>query len=91
MPLEDAAHVAAMDPLPEQVIASRLHIEQIARALHALAPERAEALALRLFGGLSVAEIGRCLGKSEGAVKMLVHRALRDLQDRLALSNEAEV
>lgn len=89
--LEDAAHLAAVDPLPEQVIASRQRVEHVARALQALAPERAEALALRLFGELSVAEIGRCMGKSEGAVKMLVHPALRDLQHRLGLSNEAEV
>jgi RNA polymerase sigma-70 factor (ECF subfamily) len=91
MPLEDAAQIAAIDPLPEQVIASRLHIEHVARALQALAPERAEALTLRLFGGLSVAEIGRSMGKSEAAVKMLVHRGLRNLQQRLGSRNEAEV
>ena len=90
MPLEDAAHIAAIEPLPEQIIAGRMHIEQVARALQALAPERAEALALRLFGGLSVAEIGMSMGKSEAAVKMLVHRALRDLQQRLAWNSEAE-
>lgn len=90
MPLEDAAYVAATDPLPDQVVASQLQIRQVARALQALAPDRAEALVLRLFGELSVAEIGVSMGKSDAAVKMLVHRGLRDLQQRLIASSEAE-
>jgi RNA polymerase sigma-70 factor (ECF subfamily) len=82
--LDEAAALAHPDPPPEQLVAERLRREQLARALRALAPERAEALALRVFGGLSAAEVGRVMGKSEAAVKMLVHRAVRDLQARLA-------
>ena len=41
--------------------------------------ERAEALRLCLLGELSDAEAGEVLGKSEAAVKMLIHRAVRDL------------
>lgn len=58
--------------------------------LRVLAPDRAEAVALRIFSGLSVAEIGAVMGKSEAAVRMLMHRGIRDLQDRLAFKIEAE-
>jgi RNA polymerase sigma-70 factor (ECF subfamily) len=60
----------------------------VARALQALAPDRAEALALRIFGGLDIAEVGEVMGKSEAAVKMLVHRAVNDLHERLAFRSE---
>ncbi len=88
--LEVVTDVAHPGPLPEQVIAEQLRMEQVARALQTLSPDRAEALALRVFTGLSAAEVGKVMGKSEAAVKMLVHRALRDLQQRLAWTTEAE-
>jgi len=53
--------------------------------LRLISPERAEALVLCLFGGLSLAEAAQSVGKSEAAVKMLVHRGLCDLQERLAI------
>lgn len=77
-------------PSPEAIVASRLRVDAVLRALKTLAPERAEALALRVFGGLSVAEAAAVLGKSEAAVKMLMHRATSDLQERLAYQIEAD-
>jgi DNA-directed RNA polymerase specialized sigma24 family protein len=56
--------------------------------LKLISPERAEALVLCLFGGLSLAETAQVVGKSEAAVKMLVHRGICDLQDRLAVHLE---
>jgi len=83
VPLEAATDVLSNEPSPEQVVAARLRLEQVARALRAIAPERAEALALRVFAGLSPAEIAAVMGKSEAAVKMLVSRAVHDLRQRL--------
>jgi hypothetical protein len=37
-----------------------------------------------------VAEVAAVMGKGEAAVKMLVHRAVRDLRARLAYGSEAE-
>jgi len=86
--LAEADQVPSSNPSLEQVVAARLQLEQVARALHALAPDRAEALALRIFGGLGVAEVGAVMGKSEAAIKMLVHRAVSDLHHRLAFRSE---
>lgn len=69
---------------------SRLRIESISRALKQISADRAEALILRFFGELSMAEIGSVLNKSEAAVKMLVARGLQDLRERTSLALEVE-
>lgn len=61
----------------------KLQIEQLTRKLQTLAPDRAEALRLRIFGELSVAEIAPLMQKNEAAVRMLIHRGLKDLQQQL--------
>jgi len=90
-PLEKAAEVASQEPSPERIVAARLDLAQVLRTLHALAPDRAEALALRIFGELTIAEIAAVMSKSEAAVKMLVHRAVGDLRERLGHRIEAEL
>ncbi|HEY2997854.1 MAG TPA: RNA polymerase sigma factor [Acidimicrobiales bacterium] len=44
-----------------------------------LTPDQAEAVLLRVVGGLSVAETGRIMQRSPGTVRVLCHRALRRL------------
>ncbi len=86
VPLEAVADMADPAPSPDDVAARRLDLAQVAHAFHTLTVERAEAVGLRVFGGLSMAEVGRVMGKSEAAVKMLVQRGLRDLQTQLAVA-----
>jgi RNA polymerase sigma-70 factor, ECF subfamily len=90
LPLESAAEQASPQPSPERVVAARAELHQVIRALHMIAPERGEAVALRIFGGLSVAETAQLLGKSEAAVKMLVLRATQDLRERLTYGEEED-
>ena len=45
--------------------------------------DRRRALILRFVDELSTAEIAGVLGRSEGAVRVLIHRALRDVADDL--------
>jgi RNA polymerase sigma-70 factor (ECF subfamily) len=81
--LEAARNVAAAGPALAEVADRQLKLERVASALQALAPDRAEALALRIFGGLSTVEAAQTMGKSPQAVKMLVYRGVQDLQERL--------
>jgi RNA polymerase sigma-70 factor (ECF subfamily) len=81
--LDAVYDVAADGPTLAEITDQQLKLERVAAALQALAPERAEALALRIFGGLSTVEVAEVLGKSPQAVKMLVYRAVQDLQERL--------
>jgi RNA polymerase sigma-70 factor, ECF subfamily len=86
--LETAVSLPDALETPDDLIDRKLVLEQIDRKLQTLAPERAEALALRLFAGLEVAEIAQIMDKNEAAVRMLVFRGLRDLQARLHATRE---
>lgn len=90
VPLEAVVDVASPAPSPEQVVTRQLQLEEVLRAMRSLSPDRAEALALRIFGEMSVAEVGAAMEKHDAAVKMLVYRALRDLRERLGIRIEAE-
>jgi DNA-directed RNA polymerase specialized sigma24 family protein len=82
-------------PSPElptdKAAGQRLQLESVSRALRQISPDRAEALILTYFGGLSNAEAGLVMNKSEAAVKMLVSRGLQDLRERTSLSLEVEL
>lgn len=88
LPLEEADEVVDDSIAPEEFAAQQLSLEQVAQALSRLTAERAEAIALQVFGGLSVPEVARVMGKSEAAVKMLVCRALKDLRNHLETTCE---
>jgi RNA polymerase sigma-70 factor (ECF subfamily) len=90
-PLEQAADLPAGLPALDLLVGQRISLQQTRAALKNLSPERAEALILVTFGGLSVAEAALTLGKSESAVKMLVSRGLQDLRGRAKFALEVEV
>jgi RNA polymerase sigma-70 factor (ECF subfamily) len=89
--LEEALHYPSSEAPTDQAAAQRLQLQSISRALRQLSPDRAEALILTYFGGLSHAEAGRVLNKSEAAIKMLISRGLQDLRERTSLALEVEL
>lgn len=91
IPLDDALHHPNPELPTDKTAAHRMQLESISRALQQISPERAEALILTYFGGLSHAEAGRVLNKSEAAVKMLISRGLQDLRERTSLALEVEL
>ena len=90
VPIEAALHIPSSSLPTDKAAFSRLQIESISRALKQISADRAEALILRFFGELSMAETGRVLNKSEAAAKMLVARGLQDLRERTSLALEVE-
>jgi RNA polymerase sigma-70 factor (ECF subfamily) len=88
LPLERAENEPAPDPSPEEQAASHLDMAVVAQGLQHLPANQVEALSLRIFGGLSAAQVGKLMGKSEAAVKMLVLRGLRNLQQKLVPNME---
>jgi RNA polymerase sigma-70 factor, ECF subfamily len=84
-----APQLADPAPPPESQV---LQSEE-ARLLHALvedlpADQRA-ALVLRFFGDLSMDEIGAIMGRSAGAIKMLIHRGMTTLRERYRQAERA--
>lgn len=64
---------------------------RVARALAGLRPAKREALALRVYGGLSYAEVARVVGAPVGTIKFRVHEALGDLSRALGAAGSAGV
>jgi len=80
--IEAALEVHAPDD-PAAAAVSRLEAQRAWQAVRALPPEHRRAVELRFVHELSVQEIGRIMGRSEGAVRVLIHRALRSVRRRL--------
>ena len=90
VPLEAALHIPSPGLTPDKEASQRLQMETVSRALRLISPERAEALVLSFFGGLSNLEISRFLNKTEAAVKMLISRGVQDLRERTSHVLEVE-
>ncbi len=80
--LESAAAYQAPDDV-DATVARREDARRIWRAVSALPDERRRVVILRFVDELSSREIGEVLGRSEGAVRVLLHRALRDVARQL--------
>jgi RNA polymerase sigma-70 factor (ECF subfamily) len=74
-------------------IAERHEAQALIRAAIAgLPPDQCDAVLLRFLGDMSLKEIAHALGKTEGAIKALLHRAMIGLRKALLTgAREAEV
>lgn len=85
-PLEAAA--AAADPTASfEGVEAEEDARAVRRAISRLPPDRQHLILLKYVVGLSNAEIGRVLGKSEGAVKSLLRRTLAALRREMEQNN----
>jgi predicted DNA-binding protein (UPF0251 family) len=64
---------------PEDAVVARLTNEQLLACIRQLGSEQQECISLRFLQGLSVSETAAVMGKKDGAVKALQHRAVRRL------------
>ena len=90
VPLDAALHLPASGLSPDRTAAQRIQMDQVLDALRNISRERAEAIILCFFSGLSAAEASLVLGKSEAAVRMLISRGLQDLRTRTSLALEVD-
>lgn len=82
----ESVHLATPATATGQAVQERLTSECLSRALGYLNEEQRRVILLKFIERRKNAEIAQVLGKSEGAVKALQHRALRAL--RMALNKE---
>jgi RNA polymerase sigma-70 factor (ECF subfamily) len=64
---------------PEDAVVQALTNEALMACVKQLGPEQQECIALRFLHGLSVSETAAIMGKKDGAIKALQHRAVRRL------------
>jgi RNA polymerase sigma factor (sigma-70 family) len=81
-PLENA------DPIPAQhgteaLVEGREELREVMANLEHLPDDRREALIMRFALGMDNREIARALGRTDGATKVLIHRAIKQLQEEM--------
>ena len=64
----------------EQIVEGRERLREVMAKLDDLSDERREALIMRFALGMSNREIARAMGKTDGATKVLIHRAIKQLE-----------
>ena len=80
--LEDAAVVSAPHDT-EDLVEGRQELKDVLEGVSKLPDDRREALIMRFALGMDNREIARALDRSEGATKVLIHRAIRQLEQGL--------
>lgn len=75
---------------PSQHAIAREELERVESAFEQLSEEQREVVTLAQVAGLSRAEIALHMGRSEGAVRVLLHRALARLTELLARPRPTE-
>ena len=81
-PLDAALETAAPTDV-ERTVVQRESVASAWRAIDRLSGDRRRALVLRFVHELSTHEIAAILGRSEGAVRVLIHRGLRGVAREL--------
>jgi RNA polymerase sigma-70 factor (ECF subfamily) len=86
-PLPDDFERPAPDADPARQVALADDLRAIRRAVSRMPDDRRQVILLRFVDDLSTSEIAQVLDRSPGAVRVLLHRSLRELAARL--ENEA--
>jgi RNA polymerase sigma-70 factor (ECF subfamily) len=80
--LEDASILSAPHQT-DQLVEGREELQHVLEGVAGLADDRREALIMRFALGMDNREIAKALGRSEGATKVLIHRAIKQLEEKL--------
>jgi RNA polymerase sigma-70 factor (ECF subfamily) len=90
-PAQTAIEPALADtqPLPEAQVLLAEQARLIYDLLGQLPVDQREALLLRFFGEIEIGEIAGRMGRSAGAIKMLIQRALARLRERYRQAEQA--
>src|SRR4051812_40974763 len=80
--LEDAAVISTPHPT-EELVEGREEVQEVLKGVSNLPDDRREALIMRFALDMDNREIARALGRTEGATKVLIHRAIKQLEESL--------
>jgi RNA polymerase sigma-70 factor, ECF subfamily len=74
----------------ERLVEGREEVTRVLEAVTSLPDDRREALIMRFALGMDNREIARALGRSDGATKVLIHRAVKQLEEEIESSEGGE-
>ena len=78
-PIDDTTPLQATHTT-EELVEGRDELARVLDGVRQLPDDRREALIMRFALGMDNREIARALGRSDGATKVLIHRAIRQLE-----------
>lgn len=81
--IDDLPLISNWREAPEQVVERHDDERSLWGAINELSEDRRELLTLKFGEGLSNAQIGNLMGRTEGAIKSLYHRTLISLREEL--------
>jgi RNA polymerase sigma-70 factor (ECF subfamily) len=87
--IEDAGIIKAPHDT-ETLVEGRAELTAILQGVTKLPDDRREALIMRFALGMDNREIARAMGRSDGATKVLIHRAIRQLEEIVKTSDEED-
>lgn len=90
VPVEDVGEPGEPVSGPEEAVIAEADAEQLRAAVRSLTEEQASVIALRYWWDMSIADTALALGRNEGAIKALQHRATRSLARLLGGSETDE-
>ncbi len=67
----------------ERIAEGRAELKHVIECMDGLPDDRREALIMRFALGMDNREIARALGRTDGATKVLIHRAIRQLEQEM--------
>jgi len=88
--LDAAGGAISFEREPHEAVEERENREELLQIVRYLPPERQELLILKFVEGMSNAEIGAVMGRTEGAIKSLYHRTLVALRQRMVEEADGE-
>jgi RNA polymerase sigma-70 factor (ECF subfamily) len=86
--LELNEELVANGDSPSAAIEERQIHQRLTMALRRLTPSQQQVILLRFGEGLRIADVSRLMGKSEGAIRVLQHRAVKRLSKLLDREKE---
>lgn len=87
IPLDEFVAASLKSEAPDRQAEDKEEREALLAAIRRLPEERQQLLLLKFVEGLSNAEIGMIMGRTEGAIKSLYHRTLLALREELTSSS----
>jgi RNA polymerase sigma-70 factor (ECF subfamily) len=81
-PLDNSDPIAAPHGT-ERIVEGREELKHVISSLDHLPDDRREALVMRFALGMDNREIARALGRTDGATKVLIHRAIKQLETQM--------
>jgi RNA polymerase sigma-70 factor, ECF subfamily len=85
-PIDDTSELAAVHTT-EELVEGRDELSRVLDGVQRLPDDRRDALVMRFALGMDNREIARAMGRTDGATKVLIHRAIKQLEEMVGVSD----